>query len=235
MIQSNASPMQWKVGTFFKNPVYVQPWFLLLIAFFSFSGLRSYVDLLVGLILMPILAISVLAHELAHATATRLFGYGTSTIILHGFGGVAISDSYRRPRPLQSVVVSAVGPISSGLLAVIGLLTITFVLPLIPTGTTTAYVAASSVQTFILLNAFLAIFNALPILPLDGGHVVQHLLHHFMKNERKATRTTVYISLTTLVVVSVAAFMLHWGGFLTFVVLIMLGMQNYMLLKQTEY
>ena len=70
-------------------PVRVEPAFLLVSALFGFRYLRIGLD--VVLIWVACSFVSILVHELGHGFALKVFGQ-PSVIVLHGFGGVTISQ-----------------------------------------------------------------------------------------------------------------------------------------------
>ena len=78
------------------------------------------------------------------------------------FGMMAVAAA----GPLTNLVLAALGAIAFGLLA--------GSLQAAPQGGTAFLVEA--LQTFILINVFLALFNLLPIPPFDGSHIVEGLL-----------------------------------------------------------
>src|SRR5260370_786130 len=88
--------------------------FLILVALFVMVNLDQSGPQY-ALLWIPILFISILFHELAHAAMIGVFGYGPSQIVLQGVGGVTINE--RRARPWQDLLISSAGPASSVLLA----------------------------------------------------------------------------------------------------------------------
>ncbi len=118
---------------------------------------------------------SVVIHELGHAMAARVYGVATRGITLWFLGGVAQLEDMPRQRGAEAVV-AIVGPITSGVLgAVLGTLLTSVTMP---DGLTfvVAYLAIT--------NVFLALFNLLPALPLDGGRVLRSLLALFLARDR---------------------------------------------------
>jgi len=111
-------------------------------------------------------ALSLLAalvfHEYGHIRAMKYFGMKTKGIYLIPFmGGMALSDEKINTR-WQDVVISIMGP-SFGLLMSVASLLLYWL-----TGEVFFAALAS-------LNAMLNVFNLLPILPLDGGHILKSI------------------------------------------------------------
>ncbi|MEZ8824384.1 site-2 protease family protein [Vibrio sp. 10N.261.55.A7] len=101
-------------------------------------------------------------HEYGHVRAMKYFGMKTKGIYLVPFlGGLALSDEKINTR-WQDVVISIMGPFF-GLLLSIVLLIAYFI-------TDNMFFGGLAV-----FNAFLNLFNLLPILPLDGGHVLKSI------------------------------------------------------------
>ncbi|QIS00048.1 site-2 protease family protein [Vibrio diabolicus] len=101
-------------------------------------------------------------HEYGHIRAMKYFGMKTKGIYLIPFlGGLALSDEKINTR-WQDVVISIMGPFF-GLV-----LSIAFTLLYWMTGE----VLFAGLAVF---NALLNLFNLLPILPLDGGHVLKSI------------------------------------------------------------
>lgn len=101
-------------------------------------------------------------HEYGHIRAMKYFGMKTKGIYLVPFfGGLALSDEKINTR-WQDVVISIMGP-SFGL--VMSLLC------------TLAYWVTGEIffAGLAVFNALLNLFNLLPILPLDGGHVLKSI------------------------------------------------------------
>jgi Zn-dependent protease len=86
-----------------------------------------------------------------------------------------VAERMRNPR-LHMMLVALAGPGMNLLLAVIG----AFALALAAASVTSVNVASAflivSLENFVLVNVFLAVFNLLPVPPFDGGHVVEGLL-----------------------------------------------------------
>ena len=106
------------------------------------------------------LILCLVIHEYGHVRAMRYFGLKTKGIYLIPFlGGAALSDDKINTR-WQDVVISMMGPCFGLFMSIACIL---------------AY-AVSGLPFFAGLatfNAFLNLLNLLPILPLDGGHVLK--------------------------------------------------------------
>lgn len=101
-------------------------------------------------------------HEYGHVRAMKFFGMKTKGIYLVPFlGGLALSDEKINTR-WQDVVISIMGPMFGLILSVILLI---------------AYLITGEMffAGLAVFNAFLNLFNLLPILPLDGGHVLKSI------------------------------------------------------------
>lgn len=105
-------------------------------------------------------------HEYGHIRAMKYFNMPTKGIYLIPFvGGLALSDSKINTR-WQDVVISIMGP-TFGLLLSIASLLLYFI---------TDEVFFAALASF---NALLNLFNLLPILPLDGGHILKSISFSF--------------------------------------------------------
>ena len=135
--------------------------------------------------------LGVLIHELGHAAIMRLYGFYPS-ITLYTFGGMT---SYgrgavgRAPSWLGQIAISAAGPaagflaaavitlvckLSGGLVVIVPILGWIF-LPLVGFHGAPLILLAL-VNQFLQVCVFWGVLNLMPILPLDGGHIVSQVL-----------------------------------------------------------
>ncbi|MFL5345853.1 MAG: metalloprotease [Hyalangium sp.] len=110
--------------------------------------------------------VSVLLHELGHALAFRRFGHGAS-ISLHGMGGTTTSEGGRPLTHRQDLWISLAGPGAGFLLG--GLVLALQHFTHVGQGSSLAHY---SVVALLWVNIGWGVFNLLPVLPLDGGHVM---------------------------------------------------------------
>lgn len=167
--------------------------FLILVALFVGTYYDPAVGIQHALLWIPVLFISVLIHELAHAAAIGMFGYGPSEIVLGGIGGATMNK--RVAKPWHDVVISLAGPIASFALA--------FVIAISYMRVPFAQRDPMLVEFLPLLveaNIWWGLFNLLPISPLDGGHAVRNFLRIFMR-ERNAFRISVWVAIVAGVAV----------------------------------
>ncbi len=167
--------------------------------------------------------LSILVHELGHSFAMRSFGIH-SRIVLYHFGGLAIPDTFiawsgARNRsnlhPRDSIIVSAAGPGAQIALAMLfyvagramGLqLELDYYIDnylgiVMPAGELpTSAVVYAIFNMMITTSVIWALLNLLPVLPLDGGNIMQNLLLLF--GNRDAIRTSYIISLACAVIVA---------------------------------
>ncbi|WP_102794909.1 site-2 protease family protein [Bowmanella denitrificans] len=109
-----------------------------------------------------VLVACLVAHEYGHVRAMQYFGIKTKGIYLIPFvGGLALSDDKLSTR-WQDVVISIMGPVFGLLMSLLCLLIYTL--------TGHELFAGAAV-----IGSLLNLFNLLPILPLDGGHVIKSI------------------------------------------------------------
>ncbi len=160
--------------------------FIILVAFWVMSYVQS-AGMKYALLWVPVLFISVLFHELAHASMIGGFGFGPSHILLQGIGGVTVNE--RRARPWQDLFISAAGPLSSFLLAI----TVRFLFLRIPGMQRDPFFAAF-VPLLAQANILWGFFNLLPVAPLDGYGMVRHFLRMLL-SERTAFMISIWLSM----------------------------------------
>lgn len=123
--------------------------------------------------------VSILLHEMGHALTARAFGAVGVEVTLYGLGGVTRYSHGSEMSNGRSFVISAAGSTA-------GIVVGGTVLLL---GRNGVFNGASP-EMVVFLNSFVftalvwGVLNWVPIVPLDGGHMVRHLVG--MVNEPKA-------------------------------------------------
>ncbi|OAZ46473.1 M50 family metallopeptidase [Paenibacillus polymyxa] len=115
----------------------------------------------------------VFIHELGHATAASLLGARLLSIQMLPFGGVAVIEDQGKLNAWKEIIIALAGPLQNGIMIII-LLWLRNV-----SGLEHDYV-----NYIIQGNAVIALFNLLPILPLDGGKILQSLISLFFSYHR---------------------------------------------------
>jgi Zn-dependent protease/CBS domain-containing protein len=174
----NQSPRgAFRIGRFFGVPLYLSTsWFL--IAVFvtigfadlfrnAVNGATGPTPFLLASIFAVLSATCVLLHELGHVATALALGLRVNRVLIFLLGGISEIDP-EPDRPGQEFLVSAAGPLTSAALAGLAWLG-----TLISTGG-----SAIEVELDLLLwsNLVIAVFNALPGLPLDGGRVLRSVV-----------------------------------------------------------
>jgi len=183
-----------KATSLFKIPVYLD-WTILIAVAVLFGSLGVK-----GIAIALAVFSSVLIHEYAHAFAARRFGFVTERITLHYFGGAASID-LNDATPKQELLVVAAGPLCS---AAIFVLTMWLdVLASAALNGTLLVVCGMALSMIANMNAIIAVFNLLPIFPMDGGRMLRVLLQWKVGRERATN-----ISLNVALIFSAAMFVL---------------------------
>lgn len=187
-------PRGWEILSLGDIAVFVEPSFLFFMGFIILTGLQNVQDTpeaqtqmltetgLFGFIIF----FSLLAHEAGHAVMARLLGYRDITISLIFMGGVTRHPPSARG---HSLAITLAGPAMT--LALVG---IAWGLLSHPPTWMQLELCKFIFRNIFALNLFWAIFNLLPIFPMDGGRSVLLGLSFLMRDAR-AFLTTAFISL----------------------------------------
>ena len=152
----------------FGIPVEVQPFFwITLVILGGAIGADTTAD--VFRILLFVLAgfISILVHEFGHALTARSFGANVQ-VTLQAFGGFAAYSGVRMSRA-RSFLITAAGPGVQIILGLIVFAALPFLGNLNENG-------AYFLSRLMVISFFWAILNLLPVLPLDGGQMLNAVL-----------------------------------------------------------
>jgi Zn-dependent protease len=162
---------------------------------------------------------AILLHELGHAAACVVQGVPVTRVVL--FGGGGFCEFHASVTPRQDEFISIAGPLVNLVLWALA----TLALPLTETTiipetsvnghTINPFIGPGplyeAVSGFAQLNLFLALFNLLPVLPLDGGRLLNSWLHRFVRGI-----TANKISGAVGVILSVLWVPLMFAAFFTF-------------------
>lgn len=230
------------LGRVFGIPIYAHYSWLPVFPFYTWAiasgllpnqapGLSGVQYWALGFLTTFLLFASVLLHELAHATMARAEGLGTGKITLYMFGGLA-SLNGQPAQPSSEFKIAVVGPAASFLIGGVFFL----VTGALPEGTTN-FAFAQVLRHLGIVNWFLAGFNILPGLPLDGGRVLRAILWRFNKNFRAATELAIRSGLMiamTLVVAGIYSFIMIPDYGISGLWMMMIGLMIGLMLGTTE-
>lgn len=131
----------------------IHPTFLLVLIVYGFLGLAAQAFLVFGL---------VLCHELAHLMTAKAYGFRVVGLEMFPFGGQAKCDDLFEGRKLEESFIALAGP-AFNVALLFGAQALRW------KGIWTGELS----DDFVRLNFWLAAFNLIPVLPLDGGRVVR--------------------------------------------------------------
>ncbi len=178
--------------------------------------LKYGVRILIIFMVLPI-------HEYAHAFAARKLGdrtaenmgrlslnpithidpIGAICLLLTGFGWakpVPINPNRFKKIKSGTIITALAGPLSNIIVGYIGLVIYKVVVYIFVADITqTIYYVELIISYFVIINLSLAIFNLLPIPPLDGSRVLTTFLP--LKYQWKIQEYQMYISLAFLVII----------------------------------
>jgi stage IV sporulation protein FB len=196
-------------------PITIRPLFWLLAAFIGWISSNTINGTLLS---VAVILISVLFHEFGHALTARAFGQKTR-IELAVFGGF----TYRQGRKLklrEEFLVVANGPLAGLLLFGISwfLLNKTAI-------TNPSLLFALKFSS--LVNLFWTLMNLVPVLPLDGGHLLSIILEGIFGF--KGIKMAIYIGLIIAVAISIVFFAI--GAFLVGALFLILTFESFRSLR----
>jgi Zn-dependent protease/CBS domain-containing protein len=172
-------------------PVGISPWWLVIVAFFTWTlgssyypevipGIAPAASYALGLASVLLLFASLLLHEFGHAIVARRHGVEVEEIDLWLLGGVARLRGEAR-EPDDELRYALAGPaVSAVITAGFGLLA------LLLSGSAPRAIRAL-VSYELLINALILGFNLIPAFPLDGGRVLRALLWRRTGSMQRAT------------------------------------------------
>lgn len=112
--------------------------------------------------------LAVVPHEICHAIVARLCGYPVDKLEVLPIGMVARIEGLMEAHPAAEAAIAVAGPLCNFVIAGATV----FLARDIPSG--------GYAEQFILINLYIAFFNLLPGLPLDGGRVLRSILSRYL-------------------------------------------------------
>lgn len=204
----------------FSFPVQVQLSFLIT-ALFLGLGVDNIIYLLLWIL---IVFISILLHELGHAIFSNYYGRKPSIELLWS-GGVTISSRYTLLSYPKEILISIAGPLVGFIFGGILILLVQI------TGPFQNQMLSWIMKQLIWVNIGWGIFNLLPILPLDGGSIMQNLYHWFKDPYDDRSPHIISIIFGIITIFAVLAFFQREGIYLS-IVIGLLTFNNYLALTK---
>lgn len=198
----------WRIGTLSGIPIYLgRSWVLvavLMVALFGPTVSRVAPELgplsfVVAFAFVLLLLVSVLAHEAAHALVAQRVGFGVSRIVADFWGGHTAHDG-ADGTPGRSSAVAVVGPLANAVLAALGWVLV----QLLAEGGDFG-VPVLLAYAFAWANTFVAGFNLIPGLPLDGGYLLEALVWKVTGNRHLGTMVAGWCGRLVVVLLAIYA------------------------------
>ncbi len=180
-----------KLGKIFGVGIYVNPFFLGLIALFFVAGVLGK-----GLLAFAVVFI----HEFVHTMVAKRMGVQVYEVELLPFGGVTKMGDDPALDPMKELCIAAAGPLSNIVLALGAIACKNYGIWHETLG-----------PFFLQINLLIALFNVLPALPLDGGRVYRAILAGRM-GLKKATYQAAFVGqIWSWLIMGVGLLGLVWG------------------------
>ncbi|MGL4831151.1 MAG: site-2 protease family protein [Propionibacteriaceae bacterium] len=186
---SKAPAGSFRIGSIASIPLYLSSmWPFAAIALFALATTmlrpvmgvnfdQKYLLALSGALVLS-LFLAVLLHEFSHALVARWCGLRVHHITLTPLGGYTYATTYA-PTPATTALVGIAGPAANVALWLLAL-------PLANLMPSQGWYLL--VANFALVNKWLALFNLLPGLPLDGGHLTTAAVWAVTKSHTRGLR-----------------------------------------------
>ncbi len=133
-----------------------------------------------SVLLVALLFVCVVLHELGHSLTARLYGIPTHRILLLPIGGMAQLAEMPR-EPWREFFITAAGPaVNVAIVLLIGVPL--WAAGLVPTteqeilSVFRDYTPLALALTLLVYNVIMAVFNLIPVFPMDGGRIFRSLL-----------------------------------------------------------
>ena len=178
-------------------PVGVSPWWLVIVAVFTYAlgssyfpevvhGISPAVSYALGLASVLLLFVSILAHEFGHALVARRHGIEIEEIDLWLLGGVSRMRGEAHA-PQDELRYALAGP------AITAVITVCFGAAALLLPSSTPPVVSALVEYQAYVNGAILVLNMLPAFPLDGGRLLRSLLWRRSGQVGPATETAVSV------------------------------------------
>ena len=154
----------------------------------------TYIIMALGLVLtghfinLIVFTSLIIIHELGHYITSIIFKYKVDKIIIYPYGGVTKLNTIINTNITKDLLVAVSGIIFQTLYFII----IFFLYK-------NNIIREYTYNLFLLYHKSMLIFNLLPILPLDGGKILNLILSKII-SFNLSNKLTIYISLITIII-----------------------------------
>ena len=154
----------------------------------------TYIIMALGLVLtghfinLIVFTSLIIIHELGHYITSIIFKYKVDKIIIYPYGGVTKLNTIINTNITKDLLVAVSGIIFQTLYFII----IFFLYK-------NNLIREYTYNLFLLYHKSMLIFNLLPILPLDGGKILNLILSKII-SFNLSNKLTIYISLITIII-----------------------------------
>lgn len=196
--------MDFKIGTFFKVPLYVNIFTIIILAIlllFNYFAFLFFLSTLFFIIL----------HEYGHCIMAKELGWEVHDVTIYPIGGVA-RIIFSHVNPKEELLVAIAGPATSFLFAIL-------FSPLVFIGLTLDDVAILIIGvTCVASNLMIGTFNLLPIFPMDGGRVLRCCLSFKFGHQAATWWTVRFGQVSGFILMALALYYGFYGAALVFMV-----------------
>lgn len=185
--------------------VFLHPTFILLPLLIAgpelLSGQLSAASM--ALSYMAVIFFCIVLHEFGHIAMAKRLGFQTGDVVLTPLGGLAqINATDETAR--DEILIAAAGPAVNLVIIALSMGLMTLVPMFL--GASAAPIL-TGLYAIVLVNTMLAVFNLIPLFPMDGGRIWRGILRFWMA-PAKATRIAVYTGWAIAAVITVLALMI---------------------------
>lgn len=174
------------------------------IKIFSLGNTGVYINLIfAGLffIFPPSYVVSIffaiLVHEISHVLVAKKCGYDSEKIIISLLGGAALINSEWVNDDKSAIKIAFAGPLSNAALFLISFLLGIFY--------------GKYFIIFAFINLVIAVFNLIPVYPMDGGVIFYHILNR--ENNKKSKIVSIISSV--LISIFIILFGIKTGNYIS--------------------
>jgi Zn-dependent protease len=194
----------WEIFRFKGIPVEISAMFLI---FWGIIALISG-DPIKMILFSALLCVSIIPHEFGHALVAKHYGFKVIKITMTPIGGAALID-FRGIKPIEEFWMTLAGPAMSIIMSVIFKILGSF-------GDINIF------NLFCGLNLIWAVFNLIPIFPLDGGRIMRSGLQIISRNKiNKKRATKIAVTCTYILGSVIAIYAISAGQIILFIIMIM--------------